>query len=161
MTASRIVLDTKRECSRMCGCYTSNGYAIRYKNASVCGVIFVCGDCFEQHYRQQCTPFKQQSDSSTPEQPCKNQHTTADEVIRCTAFITVMAALAVAFVFLACNAREKTGTGKMHPQQISESYSSVMQKDSQAADISDDDIILIEITDNPAYICHGEVNIRS
>lgn len=53
--AKRAILDVKKECSnRSCGCYTEEGYYIKYANRNVDSVLFVCEECFERKYRYQC-----------------------------------------------------------------------------------------------------------
>ena len=53
--AKKATLDMKKECSnRSCGCYTEKGYYIRYANRNVDSVLFVCEECFERKYRNQC-----------------------------------------------------------------------------------------------------------
>lgn len=53
--AKKATLDIKKECSnRGCGCYTEKGYYIRYANRNVDSVLFVCEECFERKYRNQC-----------------------------------------------------------------------------------------------------------
>lgn len=53
--AKKATLDIKKECSnRNCGCYTEKGYYIRYTNRNVDSVLFVCEECFERKYRNQC-----------------------------------------------------------------------------------------------------------
>ena len=53
--AKKATLDIKKECSnRSCRCYTEKGYYIRYANRNVDSVLFVCEECFERKYRNQC-----------------------------------------------------------------------------------------------------------
>ncbi len=53
--AKKATLDIKKECSnRSCGCYTEKGYYIRYANRNVDSILFVCEECFERKYRNQC-----------------------------------------------------------------------------------------------------------
>lgn len=54
--AKKVTLDTAKECNgKNCGCYTSIGYYIQYKNRNVDSVLFVCEDCFDRQYRSICT----------------------------------------------------------------------------------------------------------
>lgn len=53
--AKKALLDQKKECSnRACGCYTENGYYIKYTNRNVDGILFVCEECFNKKYRSSC-----------------------------------------------------------------------------------------------------------
>lgn len=54
--AKRAALGEVKECNeRNCGCYTSSGYYIKYKNRNVDTVLFVCEECFSRKYRSMCT----------------------------------------------------------------------------------------------------------
>lgn len=54
--AKRVILDTMRECSGAgCSDFTFKGYYIHYQNRNVDSALFVCDECFERHYRSQCT----------------------------------------------------------------------------------------------------------
>ena len=54
--AKKVSLDTAKECTgRNCGCYTSSGYYIQYKNRNVDSILFVCEECFSRQYRSMCT----------------------------------------------------------------------------------------------------------
>lgn len=54
--AKRITLSTAKECNgRNCGCYTSSGYYIKYKNRNVDSILFICEECFSRQYRSMCT----------------------------------------------------------------------------------------------------------
>ena len=54
--AKKVTLATAKECNgRNCGCYTSSGYYIQYKNRNVDSILFVCEECFSRQYRSMCT----------------------------------------------------------------------------------------------------------